>query len=103
MQFNIIFEEISDEQIVINLIASAFLVVGKEYNFLPAVEASAIPMVEHSLNGLPYLSFEKGEYVGFDQNRLFFEGYPVGAPTNDPNWKFKFPINNEAGSTIVEA
>lgn len=86
------FEPVSDEILRETAKLSASLSVGTQYDFDPPMSASCIPQPENHLNGLPFLEFTSGTFIGMRQGRMIFEGYPADAPEKADLWKFFFVV-----------
>lgn len=93
--------EISDQEKVNNVRMARILVVGERYRFNPHMNASAVPQNTY-LAGLPSFDFQFGTYLGMQDDRLVFEGYPVDAPEKTAEWKFYFFVSfADSGSKLT--
>ena len=94
-------EEILEKDRVDNEAIAKKLKVGKTYRFDPRINTIAIPQAV-KLNGLPHFDFQFADYLGMQDGRLVFEGYPVDAPEKTPEWKFFFFVSCvEGGAKMV--
>lgn len=94
-------ESITEQEKINNKISAKSLQVDKNYRFDPLMNASGIPQAVR-LNGFPDFDFQFGKYLGMQDDRLVFEGYPVDAPEKTPEWKFFFFVSCvEGGSKML--
>ena len=73
--------QLTEEQVRIDQQAIAHLVRGRYYDFEPAIEATGIPTggkdVCPRLELEKILTFSRGWYIGYVNNRHVFQSYPV--------------------------
>jgi hypothetical protein len=79
------------------------LILGKSYQFGKEVYVNVLPVGDHHINGVATMTFSEGIYGGVREGRLFFTGFPVGAPVNDESWAYHFAVSVENELTIQPA